>query len=218
MRVKKRVMISGGEGGLGIALAGEFGEGGWDVLSPGRGEMDVSDSGSVDAYVKGAGDMDLMVCNAGATCDGVLAKMGEGDWDGVMDVNLRGAFYCARAVARGMVKRRGGHVVFVSSYSAFCPPVGQANYAAAKAGLEGLAKSLAKELGGRGVRVNVVVPGFLETRMTADVGDGVREVALERHVLGRFNEVGRVARFVRFLDKEMLATSGQVFHLDSRVV
>lgn len=216
--MKKRVLITGGEGGVGSACRELFTSAGWDVLAPGRAELDVSCADSVEQYFSEAGEIDLLLCNAGVTDDCLLAKMSERQWDRALEVNLKGAFRCARAVSRQMLRRRSGQVIFVSSYSAFHPPAGQANYAAAKAGLVGLAKSLAAEWGSRGVRVNVVVPGFLETKMTESVADTAKEAALSKHVLGQFNEAEKVAKFVRFMEEEMPYTSGQVFNLDSRIL
>lgn len=201
-----------------MACADEWRAAGWLVDAPGRDLLDVADSSSVQSWFEKYDRLDLCVCNAGIIADGPLAKMAEARWDEVMEVNLTGAMRCARAAAKLMLRQRGGHIIFISSYSAYCPPAGQANYAAAKAALEGLAKSLAKELGGRGIRVNVVVPGFLDTKMTASVDPMVRQAALDKHVLNELNSPLRVARFIRFLDEEMLQTSGQVFHLDSRIL
>ncbi|MGJ8672883.1 SDR family NAD(P)-dependent oxidoreductase [Rubritalea sp.] len=214
----KRAVITGGQGGLGEALRVQLEADGYVVLAPGRGELDVTYSASVDAFFKEAGEIDLLVCNAGKTEDALFAKMTEKAWDLAMDVNLKGAFRCARAVSKQMLKRRTGHVIFISSYSAFHPPLGQVNYAAAKAGLEGMCKSLAQEWGGRGVRVNLIVPGFMETKMTQVLPDTVHESAKQRHVLGEFNSPEKVAQFVCFLDQVMMQTSGQNFNLDSRVL
>jgi len=134
----------------------------------------------------------------------------------VIGDNLNGAAYCARAVSRRMLRRRHGHIVFVSSYSALHPPIGQAAYAAAKSGLLGLARSLARELGAAGIRVNTVMPGFLETRMTAGLPPQRVQAVLGEHALGRFNQVGEVAEFLHFLHTRLPHTSGQVFQLDSR--
>ncbi|MFC5050722.1 SDR family NAD(P)-dependent oxidoreductase [Rubritalea spongiae] len=214
----KRAVITGGQGDLGEALHTQLKASGYEVLAPGREELDVTDDASVDAFFKVCGEVDLLVCNAGKTEDGLLAKMSETVWDRVMEVNLKGAFRCARAVSKAMLKRRSGHVVFVSSYSAFHPPLGQANYSAAKAGLEGMCKSLAQEWGGCGVRVNLIVPGFMETRMTESLNESVLDAVKKKHVLFSFNSPDKVAQFVRFLDQTMTQTSGQVFNLDSRIL
>lgn len=189
-----------------------------EVLAPGRRDLDVGSEEAVKDYFAGAGDVGLLVCNAGVTVDRSLARMGEADWDEVMRVNLKGAFLCAREVSRGMIRRRGGSIVFVSSFSAIHPPVGQANYAAAKAGLLGMMKSMAQELSPRNVRVNAILPGFMETAMTAGLSGEVRQAVLKKHVLGRFNTPKAVAGFVTHLHFYMPHTSGQVFNLDSRVI
>ena len=116
------------------------------------------------------------------------------------------------------MKRRLGHIVFISSYSAFHPPVGQVNYASAKAALTGMALSLAKELGSRNIRVNVIVPGFMETKMTEYVSDVAREQALQKHALARLNTPESLAKFLRALHFDLPHTSGQIFNLDSRVL
>ncbi|BCU76617.1 SDR family NAD(P)-dependent oxidoreductase [Luteolibacter sp. LG18] len=211
-----RIIITGGEGGLGQAIAGEFRVAGWEVAAPGRVDLDVASPGSVAAFFKDR-ETDLLVCNAGLTRDVPLVKLSEADWDAVLQTNLHGAARCAKAALRGMVKRRTGHVVFISSFSALHPPAGQAAYAAAKAGLIGLGKSLAREVGRAGVRINVVLPGFLETRMTTGVSPERRDEVLTEHTLGRFNTPGAVARFIRTLEEGLPHTSGQIFQLDSRV-
>jgi 3-oxoacyl-[acyl-carrier protein] reductase len=142
--------------------------------------------------------------------------MGAEDFSAVLDVNLSGAFRVARGALKRMSRQRVGHIVFIGSFSAFRGPAGQSNYAAAKAGLIALAQSLAREYGARNIRVNCVLPGFMETKMTSHLGDGLRAQFREEHMLGRFNTADEAARFVRFLHLEMPHTSGQVFSLDSR--
>jgi NAD(P)-dependent dehydrogenase (short-subunit alcohol dehydrogenase family) len=131
---------------------------------------------------------------------------------------LKGAFLCAREAAKGMAKRRAGHIVFISSFSAVHPPAGQANYAASKAALIGMMKSMAQELGERNVRVNVILPGFLETSMTDGLSEELKQASLDQHTLGRLNTPEMAAGFVAFLHRKMPNTSGQVFNLDSRVL
>jgi 3-oxoacyl-[acyl-carrier protein] reductase len=210
------VVVSGGEGGLGVALGAAFRSLGRTVLLPGRSELDVSDPASVKEYFGACGEVDLLVNAAGVIRDRPLTRLSEGDWDAVVGVNLDGAFRCAQAVLRGMLKRRCGHIIQIGSFSARRPPIGQAAYAAAKAGLIGFTQALAAEVGGRGVRVNAVLPGFLETRMTAELGEEVVDRVRNEHVLGRFNTAEDVARFITVLD-ELAAVSGQVFQLDSRL-
>jgi 3-oxoacyl-[acyl-carrier protein] reductase len=184
--VSGHVVITGGAGGLGRALATAFADAGHEVLAPGRDELEVTDAAAVKDYFKGR-EVGLLICNAGTTRDALLAKVSGEDWDEVMRVNLRGAALCAAAGSRGMVRARAGHIVFISSHSAIHPPAGQAAYAAAKAGLIGLTMSLAKELGPAGVRVNAVLPGFLETRK------GARARTLQ-HGGGRRRVPGGIAR------------------------
>lgn len=213
-----KAIVTGGQGVLGKAISSRLAAAGMDVLSPGRDELDVCEAQSVKRFFGNAGGVDLLVCNAGVVVDKPLGRMAEGDWDEVMRVNLRGAFLCAREVSRQMVKRRCGHIVFISSFSALHPPVGQANYASAKSGLLGMMKSMARELGPRNVRVNAILPGFLETKMTAGLSEEVCEAALGKHVLGRFNTTESVAHFLTNLHLHMSETSGQVFNLDSRIL
>lgn len=210
-------VITGGTGGLASAIV-EGLSGTMTVFAPPRSEMDVRSESSVEAYFSEIGSVDLLVCNAGKTFDAVLLKMSEGDWDDAIEVNLRGAFLCAKAAAKKMIKAKVGHIIFVGSYSGYRPPVGQANYASAKAALEGLTKSLAQELGGRGIRVNCVVPGWMQTAMTEDVDDTRREQVKGDHCLKMFNTPAAVAAFIRTLHLDMPYTSGQTFHLDSRII
>ena len=147
-----------------------------------------------------------------------MAKMSESDFDQVIDVNLKGAFLVSQAAVKLMAKQRHGHIVNIGSYSALSGPFGQTNYAAAKAGLIGLTQSLAKEYGARNVRVNCVLPGFLETKMTRHLLEDAtfRENLISAHALGRLNTPEDAARFIVFLHT-MENVSGQVFQLDSRM-
>jgi 3-oxoacyl-[acyl-carrier protein] reductase len=210
------VIITGGAGGLATSLATAFRETGAEVFSPGRDELDVRSSADVDRYFQGFERIDVLINNAGITGDKLFARLEEADWDAVVDTNLKGAFLCAKAAARLMMKQRDGSIIQIGSYSALNPPIGQTAYAASKAGLIGLTKSLAKELGPRNIRVNCVLPGFLETRMTADLSEEARGAALSRHALGRFNTAEDAASFVVTLTR-LSHVSGQVFQLDSRV-
>ena len=211
-----RIIITGGKGALGQAIADEFAKASWAVDSPGRSELDVSCPQSVASYFLGR-EVDLLVCAAGITRDAPLLTLSEQNWDEVCQTNLSGSARCAKAVAAGMLRRRKGHIVLISSYSALHPPIGQAAYAASKAGLIGLGLSLARELGPAGIRSNIVLPGFLATKMTEGLSAERQRAVLEAHLLGGFNTPDRVARFVRFLEEDLPQTSGQVFSLDSRV-
>jgi 3-oxoacyl-[acyl-carrier protein] reductase len=210
------VVITGGEGGLGRAIAAAFTTAGHPVLAPGRSQLDVTDAAGVREFFR-EHSAELLVCNAGLTRDAPLARLDESSWDEVMAVNLLGAAACAAAASRSMLRARRGHIVFLSSFSALHPPPGQAAYAAAKAGLIGLAKSLARELGPAGIRINTILPGFLETPMTASLSDDRREQVRREHVLDRFNTPEAVASFLVHLHDHMPHTSGQVFQLDSRI-
>lgn len=145
------------------------------------------------------GPVDILVNNAGITRDNVLVRLKDDDWQAVFDTNLTGAFNTTRAVARGMMKRRSGRIVNVASVVGLTGNRGQANYAASKAGLIGFSKSVAQELASRGVLVNVVAPGFIETDMTADLSDAIRDGALEGIPLARFGQPEDVAGVVAFL-------------------
>jgi NAD(P)-dependent dehydrogenase (short-subunit alcohol dehydrogenase family) len=213
-----KAVVTGAAGGLGKAIAFSLSGNDGDVLAPGKEELDVSSPSSVKGFFESADDVDLLVCNAGIAIDKTIAKMTEEDWSRVIDVNLKGAFLCAREVSRAMAKRRSGHILFISSFSALHPPVGQANYSAAKSALLGMMKSMAQELGRRNVRVNAVIPGFMDTKMTAALSDQIKQDVLGRHVLGRYNTPEAVADFITYLHQHMPHTSGQVFNLDSRIV
>lgn len=213
----EQAVITGGEGDLACALAEELAQHGLQVNAPGRDELNVADAASISAYF-GSKQPDLLICNAAITRDRPLACVSETDWDEVMAVNLRGAMACARQAIAAMQGRAGGHVIFLSSFSALHPPIGQAAYATAKAALLGLVSDLAVRHGERNIRINAILPGFLDTRMTAAVTDERRQQVIAHHALGRLNTPDRVAAFIRFLHLELLHTSGQVFHLDSRPV
>jgi len=210
------VVISGGEGDLARCLATELTDHGLRVDCPGRGELDVADRASIRSYFERT-QPQLLICNAGIIRDEPLARLSENDWDDVIRVNLLGAVACAEAAIPGMKGRGGGHIVVISSFSALHPPVGQAAYATAKAALLGLVSDLSPRHGPDNIRINAVLPGFLETRMTASVTAERRQRVLDHHCLERFNTPDRVAAFVRFLHLELPHTSGQVFNLDSRL-
>ncbi len=215
---QKVAVITGGEGDLGQAIAKILLAEGWAVHAPGRSELDVTSAGNVKSWFGQIASIDLLINNAGIIRDMPFVKMTGDDFDAVNDVCLKGAFLCSQAAIQKMAKQRCGHILQIGSLSSLTGPVGQANYAAAKAGLIGLTKSLAKEYGPRNVRINCVLPGFLETKMTAPLlsDPGQREHVLSTHSLGRLNTVEDAARFIAFLDS-MTQVSGQVFQLDSRV-
>lgn len=211
----REAIITGGSGGIGTALSELLRADGWNVHAPSHVEMDVTDEAVVRKFTE-ARSPELLVCAAGITRDNLLPRLAESAWQETWEVNFRGALHCARAALPGMVRRGTGHIVFLSSHSAIHPPAGQVAYAAAKAALIGLTADFANLHGPSNIRVNAILPGFLETRMTAAVTAKRREQVLKDHVLGRLNTCREVAAFIRFLHLELPHTSGQVFQLDSR--
>ncbi len=167
----------------------------------------------------GLGPIDILVNNAGITRDGLLVRMSDADWDQVVEVNLKGAFNAIKAVARGMMKRRWGRIVNVTSVVGLTGNRGQANYAASKAGLVGLTKAVAKELASRHVLVNAVAPGFIETDMTKTLGEEQRTALAEQIPLGRLGRPDDVAGCVLFLVSDLADyITGQVVVVDGGMV
>jgi 3-oxoacyl-[acyl-carrier protein] reductase len=162
------------------------------------------------------GSVDVLVNNAGVTRDGLAVRMGELDWDEVVDANLTGPFFCIRAAGRIMLQQRSGHIISIASLSGLQGREGQANYSASKAGLIGLTRTAARELGPSNIKVNAVLPGYLGTDMGQAASDRVRERAIDENTLGRTSDPGEVAEFVYRLSL-MNNVSGQVFNLDSRI-
>jgi 3-oxoacyl-[acyl-carrier protein] reductase len=162
-------------------------------------QADVSNPTEARALVEEAGDIDILVNNAGLTRDGVLARMTDDDWREVVDTNLSSVFYTCRAASRGMMKRRSGSIVNVSSIVGVRGNWGQTNYAASKAGIIGFTKSLARELGSRNVRANVVVPGYVKTQLTDVLPEEATSTMLQNTPLGRLGDAEDVAGAVRFL-------------------
>jgi 3-oxoacyl-[acyl-carrier protein] reductase len=212
----KTALVTGASRGIGRAIAVELAHAGASVVvgyRTGREEgealaqeiggravqADVSVPGDAGRLVEEAGDLDILVNNAGLTRDGVLARMSDDDWRAVVETNLSSVFYTCRAVTRGMMKRRAGAIVNVSSIVGVHGNWGQANYAASKAGIIGFTKSLAQELGSRGVRANVVAPGYIKTQLTDVIPDDARTKMLDLTPLGRLGEPEHVAGAVRFL-------------------
>jgi 3-oxoacyl-[acyl-carrier protein] reductase len=212
----KIALVTGGSRGIGRAIALELARAGADVTLSYRSgkeeaasvaaeagaravEADVSDPEAAKRLVEEAGEIDILVNNAGVTRDGLLARMSDEDWNHVLATNLGGVFHTCRAATRGMMKRRRGAIVNVSSVVALRGNPGQANYAASKAGIIGFTKALARELGTRGVRANVVAPGYVDTRLTQVIGEEMRQLMLANTPLGRFGTPEDVAGAVRFL-------------------
>jgi 3-oxoacyl-[acyl-carrier protein] reductase len=215
----KTALVTGASRGIGRAIAAELARAGASVVvgyRTGREESealaqeidgravqaDVSVPEEAARLVEEAGAIDILVNNAGLTRDGVLARMSDDDWRAVLETNLSSVFYTCRAVTRGMMRRRAGAIVNVSSIVGVRGNWGQTNYAASKAGIIGFTKSLAQELGSRGVRANVVAPGYITTRLTDAIPEEARAKMLELTPLGRLGEPDQVAGAVRFLCSE----------------
>jgi 3-oxoacyl-[acyl-carrier protein] reductase len=178
-------------------------------------QADVSDAEAARALVEQSGELDILVNNAGLTRDGLLPRMPEADWRDVIETNLSGTFYTCRAAARGMMKRRRGSIVNIASIVGLHGNAGQTNYSASKAGIIGFTKALARELGGRGVRANVVAPGYVDTRLTDVIPDELKQGMLASTPLGRFGEPEDVAGAVRFLcSDEASFITGEVVLVD----
>ena len=243
MELKGKVaLVTGGSRGIGQAIAQSLAEGGAHVAVAARNEaraqetaaalpgeghrgyaVDVADSNSVDRVVKAIetemGSLDILVNNAGVTRDNILLRLKDEDWDAVLDTNLRGAFNTVRAATRGMMKRRDGRIINITSVVGITGNKGQANYAASKAGLVGLTKSAARELASRGILVNALAPGYVETDMTAELPEAAREGLLEQIALGRLGQPGDIAGVVRFLAGPAAGyITGQVLVVDGGMV
>ncbi|HOV78542.1 MAG TPA: 3-oxoacyl-[acyl-carrier-protein] reductase [Bacillota bacterium] len=180
---------------------------------------DVADPAQADALVKAAvsefGRVDILVNNAGITRDGLIVRMKDEDWDAVLGTNLKGAFNCARAVSRHMMKNRYGRIINISSVVGVIGNAGQANYCAAKAGLIGLTKAMARELGSRSITVNAIAPGFITTEMTAGLPEEVKRKMLAQVPLERFGSPEEVARLVAFLASDAAGyITGQTILID----
>ncbi len=178
-------------------------------------QADVSSAADAQRLVEEAGDVDILVNNAGLTRDGLLARMSDDDWHEVIETNLSSVFYTCRAVTRPMMKRRAGVIVNVSSIVGVHGNWGQTNYGASKAGIIGFTKSLARELGSRGVRANVVAPGYVKTRLTEVIPDEGKAAMLQNTPLGRLGDPEDVAGAVRFLcSDEASFITGEVLLVD----
>lgn len=211
----RQAVIIGGNSQLGVAAKQELISSGWRVDAWGRCDLDVRDPGSVKR-IESKPRIDLLICAVGCVEDSSILRMSEDAWNDVWMVNYDGVRHCAAAAIPSMQQHGAGHIVFISSQSAFHPPAGQANYAASKAALIGLAQDLAREQGRWNIRVNVILPGWIESPMTAQLCPKHRAEAQATHALGRFNTWSTVARFIIHLHNELPHTSGQVFQLDSR--
>lgn len=234
-------VVTGATRGIGRAIAIRLAEDGFDVVINYRGDVgpaeelareieaaggkshaikaDVTNADDVASLIEGAinafGKIDVLVNNAGITRDTLIMRMSEDDWDAVLETNLKGAFLCSKAAIRPMMRQRSGSIVNVSSVVGLVGNAGQANYAAAKAGMIGMTKTLAKEVGSRGIRVNAVAPGFIETRLTDILPENLKEGAKEQVALKRFGTPEEVAGAVAFLVSPSAAyITGNVLSVD----
>jgi 3-oxoacyl-[acyl-carrier protein] reductase len=226
----RNVLVTGGNRGIGLSIAQAFAEAGDQVVVTHRsGEppegldgvrCEVTDTASVDAAFSEAeellgGPVEVLVANAGITRDQLLMRMSDEEFDSVIDTNLAGAFRCARRASKGMIRLRRGRIVLISSVVGLYGSPGQANYAASKSGLVGLARSISRELGGRGITANVVAPGFIETDMTAALPEERRKAYLASIPAGRFATPEEVAAAVRFVASDDAAyITGAVIPVD----
>ena len=213
--VLKRVIITGGTGGLGKSISKHFKAAGWEILALGRNDLDLKSSSAVDRFFS-ANHCDLLICAAGAIDDQPLIKMNESTWDKIYEINFLAAKKCALAAILTMSKKNKGHVIFISSYAAKDPVMGQAAYATAKASMLGFTKDLAFQYGSNHIRVNAILPGFMETPMTENVSEKRKQEIRQLHAIDKFNTPDIVAEFILFLEEHMPHTSGQIFQLDSR--
>jgi 3-oxoacyl-[acyl-carrier protein] reductase len=240
----KIAVVTGAGRGIGRAVALSYAKMGADVVCVSRTEensakvaaeveeldrrawavaVDVSDTAAVDAAAKGilesTGRVDILVNNAGVTRDNLLMRMSEEEWDTVIDTNLKGAFNFTKALTRPFIKQRSGRIINIASVIGLIGNAGQSNYAASKAALIGFTKSVAKELATRGITVNAIAPGFIETDMTAALGDKVREGILGNVPLGRFGSPDDIAHAAVFLAMEPSGyITGQVLTVDGGMV
>jgi 3-oxoacyl-[acyl-carrier protein] reductase len=228
----KTALVTGASKGIGRAIATELASAGAAVVlgyRSGKAEAeelaaelggralqaDVSSAEDARRLVEEAGDLDILVNNAGLTRDGVLARMSDEDWRTVLDTNLSSVFYTCRAVTRTMMRKRAGAIVNISSVVGVHGNWGQTNYAASKAGIIGFTKSLARELGSRNVRANVVAPGYVKTQLTDVLPEEATAAMLQATPLGRLGEPGDVAGAVRFLCSDEAAfITGEVLLVD----
>jgi 3-oxoacyl-[acyl-carrier protein] reductase len=228
----KNALITGASRGIGRAIAVELASAGASVVVGYRSgkdeaetlvaeiggravQADVSDPAEAARLVEEAGDVDVLVNNAGLTRDGLLARMSDDDWRVVIETNLSSVFYTCRAVTRPMMKKRAGSIVNVSSIVGVHGNWGQTNYGASKAGIIGFTKSLARELGSRNVRANVVAPGYVKTQLTDVLPEEATAAMLQNTPLGRLGDPADIARAVRFLcSDEASFITGEVLLVD----
>jgi 3-oxoacyl-[acyl-carrier protein] reductase len=221
----KLALVTGASRGIGAAIAAELAKQGAKVVGTattqegaskiGGRVLDVRDAAQCDALVKELGDVAILVNNAGITRDNLALRMKDAEWDEVMETNLRAVFRLSRAVMRGMMKARWGRIINVTSVVGAAGNAGQANYAAAKAGVVGMTKSLARELGSRNITVNCVAPGFIDTDMTRALPEQSRNALLSQIPLARLGTAAEVAGAVAYLASPAADyVTGSVLHVN----
>jgi 3-oxoacyl-[acyl-carrier protein] reductase len=221
----KVALVTGASRGIGHAIAAELAKQGAKVIGTATTEdgakkingrvLDVRNSEQCDALIKEIGDIAILVNNAGITRDNLALRMKDAEWDEVMETNLRAVFRLSRAVMRGMMKARWGRIINVTSVVGVAGNAGQANYAAAKAGVVGMTKSLARELGSRNITVNCVAPGFIDTDMTRALPEESRNALLTQIPLGRLGSADEVAAAVAYLASPAAGyVTGSVLHVN----
>ena len=243
--MKKQVLVTGANKGIGYEIARHLGKSGWQVVVGARCEdralkaiealraegadvagwqyVNLADNGEIEVSAREIAEkypeLSLLVNNAGITKDGLLMGMSEEAFDRVIETNLKGTFNCIRFAARPMIRQKSGCIINMASVVGVAGNAGQANYAASKAGVIGLTKTAARELASRGIRVNAIAPGFIETDMTEVLSDKVKEASVSQIPLGHFGKPEDVANLAAFLASEAAAyITGQVIHCDGGMV
>jgi len=243
--MERNALVTGSSRGIGRAIALRLAQDGFNVMINYAGneakalevkakceafgvkaatfQANIGNKEEVEALIKGTvdefGSVDVLVNNAGITRDNLILRMSDEDFDDVIDINLRGVFYLTKAVSKLMFKRRSGKIVNITSISGVAGNVGQTNYAASKAGVIGMMKTVAKELAARGIQVNAIAPGFIQTDMTDVLGDDLKEKIVETVPLKRLGQPEDIANMVGFLASEQANyITGQVFHVDGGLV
>ncbi len=224
----KVALITGGAKGIGKAIAERLKINGlkviiWDIIEPKTDisfmKVDITSFSEVKEAAKAAGDIDILINNAGITCDKLLLRMKEEDWDKVISVNLKGVFNCTHTFLPGMIRKRWGRIVNISSVIGLIGNAGQSNYAASKAGIIGFTKSIAREVASRNITCNAIAPGYIATEMTEKLPQEVKEVYLKSIPLKRAGTSGDVASLVSFLISDGASyITGQTINLDGGMV
>lgn len=230
----KVALVTGGSKGIGLAITQKLVDDGikviiWDIIEPMVGtihelpllfmKVNIASFNEVKESADKVGDIDILINNAGITRDKLLIRMKEEDWDSVIDVNLKGVFNCTHALLPGMIKKRWGRIVNISSVIGVIGNAGQSNYSASKAGIIGFTKSIAKEIASRNITCNAIAPGFILTEMTENLPPQIKEAYVKSIPIGRAGTPADVANLVHFLiSEEASYITGQVINLDGGMI